>query len=54
MLIQRVPTKIPTELPSEKIGPPALRAAASGALVVHRVRSNFEGSYVAISRESNF
>jgi hypothetical protein len=38
MLIQRVPTKIPTKLPREEDRSAALRAAASGALVVHRVR----------------
>src|SRR2546428_11346171 len=38
----------------KKIGPPPLRAVASRALVVHRVRSNYEGSSIAISRESIF
>ena len=52
MLIQRVPTKMPAKLPTGRSV--RQRAVASRALVVHRFRSNYEGSSIAISRESIF
>jgi hypothetical protein len=53
MLIQRVPTKMPTKLPRGRRSV-RQRAVASRTLVVDRVRSNHEGSLIAISRESIF
>jgi len=53
MLIQRVPTKTPTKLPRGRRSV-RRRAVANRALVVHRVRSNYEGSSIAISRECVF
>jgi hypothetical protein len=47
ILIQRVPTKIPTKLPRGRRSV-CRRAVASRALVVHRVRSNCKGSSIAV------